>query len=43
MRGGLRQRMSRSRLMDAVAFTRGLEAAYRRAWAKWCESAGPAA
>ncbi len=33
---GLRERMARSALCDAAAFTRGLENAYREAWRAWC-------
>jgi predicted O-linked N-acetylglucosamine transferase (SPINDLY family) len=36
LRGGLRDRVEQSRLVDEVAFTRGLERAYREVWAKWC-------
>ena len=32
LRSTLRERMRASPLMDAAAFTRGLEAAYRRMW-----------
>jgi predicted O-linked N-acetylglucosamine transferase (SPINDLY family) len=34
LRSGLRERMSRSPLMDAVRLTRDLEAAYRGIWEK---------
>jgi predicted O-linked N-acetylglucosamine transferase (SPINDLY family) len=34
LRAGLRQRLERSPLMDAVRFTRHLEDAYRTAWEK---------
>ena len=37
LRGGLRERMKRSPLMDAVGFTRGIEDAYRIMWRRWCE------
>ncbi len=36
LRGGLRERMSRSPLLDFQAFTRNLEIEYRRMWATWC-------
>lgn len=36
-RGGLRERMTNSPLMDAAGFTAKLEAAYRGAWHAWCE------
>ncbi len=32
LRAGLRKRMAHSSITDAVAFTRDLEAAYRRMW-----------
>jgi predicted O-linked N-acetylglucosamine transferase (SPINDLY family) len=35
LRGGLRQGMQRSPLMDAPGFARGVEAAYRIAWNRW--------
>jgi len=37
LRGGLRDRMRRSKLMDGRAFAQGLEGAYRSMWerAKW--------
>jgi predicted O-linked N-acetylglucosamine transferase (SPINDLY family) len=37
MRSNLRHRMERSPLMDAGAFTRGIEQSYRNMWATWCE------
>jgi predicted O-linked N-acetylglucosamine transferase (SPINDLY family) len=37
LRRGLRERLQRSPLMDAVAFTRELEAAYRGAWREFCD------
>ncbi len=36
LRGELRERMRASILLDAVGFTRKLEAAYRRMWTDWC-------
>jgi predicted O-linked N-acetylglucosamine transferase (SPINDLY family) len=36
-RASLRERMRRSPLMDAVRFTRDVEAAYRAMWQAWCE------
>lgn len=36
LRAGMRERMRTSALMDAVSFTRGLEAAYRAMWRRWC-------
>lgn len=36
LRGTLRERMRRSPLMDAVQFTRNVEAAYRSVWTDWC-------
>jgi predicted O-linked N-acetylglucosamine transferase (SPINDLY family) len=38
MRSTLRRRMEQSPLMDAPAFARDIEAAYRRMWRTWCES-----
>jgi protein O-GlcNAc transferase len=37
LRGGLRERMQRSPLMDASRFAGNMEAAYRLAWHRWCE------
>lgn len=37
LRRTLRQRMLDSPLTDAPRFARGLEAAYRTAWQRWCE------
>jgi predicted O-linked N-acetylglucosamine transferase (SPINDLY family) len=39
LRSTLRQRMEQSPLMDAPQFARDLEAAYRRMWHTWCETA----
>lgn len=36
LRAALRERMRQSPLMDGPAFARGLEAAYRARWRKWC-------
>ncbi|MGD9724140.1 MAG: tetratricopeptide repeat protein [Pirellulales bacterium] len=36
LRAGLRERMARSPIVDAVGFTRNLEAAYRTMWIDWC-------
>jgi predicted O-linked N-acetylglucosamine transferase (SPINDLY family) len=36
LRGALRERMRGSPLLDAVGFTRELEAAYRAMWCGWC-------
>jgi hypothetical protein len=33
----LRERMRRSRLMDAKRFVENLEGAYREAWCAWCD------
>jgi protein O-GlcNAc transferase len=38
LRGGLRQRMEQSPLMDAAKFARNIEAAYRQIWRTWCET-----
>ena len=40
MRAGLRERIRQSPLMDATAFTRDLESAYRTMWRSWCASQG---
>ena len=40
VRRGLRERMRASALLDAVRFTRNLEAAYRQMWRGWCAGAG---
>jgi protein O-GlcNAc transferase len=37
LRAGLRDRMRRSPLMDPVGYTRGIEAAYREMWRRWCD------
>jgi predicted O-linked N-acetylglucosamine transferase (SPINDLY family) len=36
LRGSLRQLLKQSRLMDATAYARDLEAAYRGLWTRWC-------
>jgi predicted O-linked N-acetylglucosamine transferase (SPINDLY family) len=36
LRGGLRQRMAESPLLDFAGFTRNLESAYRQMWHAWC-------
>ena len=38
LRTGLRRQLLASPLCDGVAFTRGLEAAYRDLWRRWCRS-----
>lgn len=37
LRATLRNRLAQSPLCDGAAFTRGLEATYRRLWEHWCE------
>jgi predicted O-linked N-acetylglucosamine transferase (SPINDLY family)/glycosyltransferase involved in cell wall biosynthesis len=39
-RAGLREALHASALCDGPSFTRGLEAAYRGLWRRWCERAG---
>jgi predicted O-linked N-acetylglucosamine transferase (SPINDLY family) len=36
LRGGLRDRMRLSALMDAPRFARNIESAYRQMWQRWC-------
>jgi predicted O-linked N-acetylglucosamine transferase (SPINDLY family) len=43
LRGGLRERMERSPLMDAGGFTCGIEAAFREMWRAWCQGLGEGA
>ncbi|HSZ54051.1 MAG TPA: tetratricopeptide repeat protein [Tepidisphaeraceae bacterium] len=38
IRGSLRQRVSRSPLMDAAQFARDIETAYRLIWENWCNA-----
>lgn len=38
LRAGMRQRINGSALRDEAGLTRAIEAAYRRMWARWCES-----
>lgn len=40
LRAGLRETLRASPLIDAVAFTRALEAQYRGAWREWCAQRG---
>ena len=40
IRASMRQRMACSTLLDAKAFARGLEDAYRKMWYRWCRSQG---
>jgi len=42
LRSTLRERMQASPLMDAGAFTRDIEVAYRAMWDKWCSTDEPA-
>jgi predicted O-linked N-acetylglucosamine transferase (SPINDLY family) len=41
LRRSTRQRLAGSRLMDAQAFARDVEAAYRRMWHDWCAAPAP--
>jgi protein O-GlcNAc transferase len=43
LRGGLRPRMLASPLLDAVGFTRNLEAVYRQLWTSHCAGSSPLA
>jgi protein O-GlcNAc transferase len=36
LRATLRERMTKSPLMDGARFTRGMESAYRKIWTEWC-------
>jgi protein O-GlcNAc transferase len=36
LRGGLRERLRLSALMDGARFARNLETQYREAWRRWC-------
>ncbi|HET9701965.1 MAG TPA: tetratricopeptide repeat protein [Burkholderiales bacterium] len=38
LRAGMRERLRASPLMDEAGFARGLEAAYRDAWVRWCRA-----
>ena len=38
IRQGMRDWLKASPLLDAVGYTRNLEAAYRQVWRKWCET-----
>ena len=38
LRAGMRERMRNSPLMDGAGFARGVEAAYREMFEKWCEN-----
>ena len=40
LRGGLRQQLEASPLMDGSGFTRELEQLYRQSWRNWCERRG---
>ena len=41
LRGGLRQRMQASPLMDSQQFAADVEAAFRGMWKTWCDSMTP--
>lgn len=38
LRGGMRERMKASPLMDGLALAANVEAAYRRMWRRWCQA-----
>ena len=40
LRSALRRRMEQSPLMDAPAFARNIESAYRLMWRNWCANHG---
>jgi protein O-GlcNAc transferase len=41
LRGGLRERMRNSPLMDAKGFARDIESLYREMWVRWCSAPAP--
>ena len=41
LRATLRERVRKSPLMDAPRFARGVEAAYREMWRRWCNQEEP--
>ena len=42
LRGSLRARLERSKVMDAAAFGDAMTSAYRMAWKRWCHEPVPA-